>query len=287
MKRSSLRIAWLALLTLVVGATATALAADKYAGSDKCADCHDEIAAQFRKTPHAVAPGWSETHGCESCHGPGAAHIAGEGDATKIVVPTKLTPAESSKICLECHVRNKTNFAHESNLHNLADVACVDCHDPHKASEKMLRRQGNELCATCHQIQVSQLTLPRSHPLAKQAKDANVCVACHDPHSASSLRQLEGFDIDKCYECHFEKAGPYLYSHDVALVDGCQACHTIHGNSTRHLLKTQRMIDLCYQCHPGTTTPTFHNAVQFRNEKCTACHTAIHGSNTNEFFLEE
>ncbi len=84
-----------------------------------------------------------------------------------------------------------------------------------------------------------------------------------------------------------DKEGPFLYEHDVSIVDGCRACHTVHGSANRHLLTDARQINLCYKCHPATQTPGFHNASAFLNEKCAACHTAIHGSNTNEFFLEE
>jgi predicted CXXCH cytochrome family protein len=70
-------------------------------------------------------------------------------------------------------------------------------------------------------------------------------------------------------------------------MDGCRSCHQIHGSPNRHLLTHSRQINLCYECHSGANTPGFHGAEQFLNEKCTACHTAIHGSNTNQLFLEE
>jgi len=70
-------------------------------------------------------------------------------------------------------------------------------------------------------------------------------------------------------------------------VDGCKACHQVHGSAGRHLLTHSRQINLCYQCHSGAVTPGFHSAATFLNEKCGACHTAIHGSNTNQFLLEE
>lgn len=284
MMRKCLRFAPMALALLLAPWPAAMAAEEGYAGSEDCAACHEEIAQEFGRTSHARAPGWSETRKCESCHGPAMAHIEGQGDISKIRRPGQMSPSESSAVCLDCHARNKTNFAHKSNLHSLADVACVDCHNPHSHGEKMLVAQGAALCAKCHQDKVSQFELPRSHPLAPKGE---ACVSCHDPHAASSPRHREGFFTDKCAECHFEKGGPFLFAHDISLVEGCQACHQVHGSSGRHLLKTQRQVDLCYQCHPGTITPGFHSAPTFVNEKCGACHTAIHGSNTNEFFLEE
>ncbi len=43
--------------------------------------------------------------GCESCHGPGSAHILGGGDPTKIVNPEDISNNQQrSETCLQCHV---------------------------------------------------------------------------------------------------------------------------------------------------------------------------------------
>ncbi len=46
--------------------------------------------------------------GCESCHGPGSAHILGGGDPTQIVNPLNLTTEESNEVCGQCHSRVKS-----------------------------------------------------------------------------------------------------------------------------------------------------------------------------------
>ena len=46
--------------------------------------------------------------GCESCHGPGAQHVLGGGDPTKIVNPANLTGAQASEICGRCHISIKS-----------------------------------------------------------------------------------------------------------------------------------------------------------------------------------
>ena len=62
----------------------------KYVGSDTCKTCHEDLYNNWAKTPH-----WKTTldtksgpshQGCEGCHGPGADHVAGGGDKTKIFI---------------------------------------------------------------------------------------------------------------------------------------------------------------------------------------------------------
>src|SRR6185503_7824556 len=52
----------------------------QYVGEATCVTCHDQ---KYDGTPHAIkADGRTPaaTHGCESCHGPGKAHVDGGGD---------------------------------------------------------------------------------------------------------------------------------------------------------------------------------------------------------------
>ena len=246
-----------------------------------CRDCHEDVVDQFRLTAHATAGGWDPSKACSSCHGPGETHS--ESMEVKDIVRLKaLLPRESSKTCLSCHTGH-TGFRFRQSLHSLKDVGCIECHNPHSTKDHMLTKTGVTLCAECHQGILAQFELPRSHPLGD---GVNGCADCHNPHGSKNARNLRSFGNDNCATCHFEYAGPFLYSHDVGSIDGCQTCHSVHGTPNRHLLTDTRQFNLCYQCHSAATTPDFHSTA-FVNEKCTACHTAIHGSNTNPFFLEE
>src|ERR1039458_6749259 len=60
----------------------------KYVGAETCKTCHEEIYNAWEKTPHWKTTlnkkGGPAKQGCEGCHGPGADHVAGGGDKTKI-----------------------------------------------------------------------------------------------------------------------------------------------------------------------------------------------------------
>lgn len=48
--------------------------------------------------------GWkTERQGCESCHGPGKAHVDGGGDKSKIRTFENETAKQISENCLACH----------------------------------------------------------------------------------------------------------------------------------------------------------------------------------------
>src|ERR1700728_5258146 len=79
----------------------------KYVGADTCKSCHGEIYNAWAKTPHWVTTlnkeGGPSKQGCEGCHGPGADHVAGGGDKTKIFVFEGKSRQETSARCLSCH----------------------------------------------------------------------------------------------------------------------------------------------------------------------------------------
>ncbi len=271
------------LFSCILAAGAAILPAVAEVEDSDCAMCHEEVVAAYQKTGHALATVKDGGAGCQSCHGPGDAHIEEGGDPDKIIRPQSLSPEASSDGCLTCHGRRENHFSARQGIHRLGEIGCIDCHNPHSAADAMLRAEGAALCSECHQAVTARFTMPRSHPMADNGPG---CVSCHNPHDGRRSHPSR-IATEVCGRCHFEKTGPFLYGHDTTLVDGCSTCHEVHGSTGRHLLVEETQVNLCYSCHGAGVTPGWHSARRFLGEKCTACHTAIHGSNTSQYFLEE
>jgi len=84
------------------------VAAAGYVGTSKCLECHEDQAATLKGTPHGQAKNPRSPaagHGCESCHGPGQAHV--EDDASGHMPKIKeMKPGDVNQICLTCHNRS-------------------------------------------------------------------------------------------------------------------------------------------------------------------------------------
>src|SRR5262245_57317926 len=111
-----------------------------YVGSDTCEACHTE-GDTLKGTAHAQAlnprtP--AATHGCESCHGPGQAHVDDENKG-HIKKFSQLTAEESSGTCLSCHNRGN-HAAWEGSAHESRNLSCTTCHSVHspKSPERQL-----------------------------------------------------------------------------------------------------------------------------------------------------
>ena len=83
-----------------------------YVGSDTCQACHEDTFKSYSHTAHAQLTklsSWkNKATGCESCHGPGKAHVDGSGDVTKIITFKNKTSKEISETCLSCHAAKKS-----------------------------------------------------------------------------------------------------------------------------------------------------------------------------------
>lgn len=274
---------------------APAVDASMYAGSDTCKTCHEEIYKSFEATPH-----WKTTlkhneggaQGCESCHGPGKAHVEGGGDKSKIFTYAGADPGTSSKRCLSCHEYGEEHANFGRSQHNANSVSCVACHSAHHAREAqyLLVQKQPELCYSCH----TEIKQDFSRPFRHRVDQGLVqCTDCHNQHGGfltKSLRSTAAQD-QVCFKCHADKAGPFAFEHEPVKTEGCMACHSPHGSTNPRLLKRAQINLLCLECHTLTQDsgtppiPSFHNQSQ-KYSACTMCHPTIHGSNFDAFFLK-
>jgi predicted CXXCH cytochrome family protein len=292
--------------------------AQDYVGAETCKGCHEEQTAHFNRTKHAklsqVSSWKDKVVGCESCHGPGKAHVEGGGDKTKIRTFENESAKQVSENCLSCHAGKEEHNNYRRGEHWRNDVGCIDCHSPHSGAPagtaagsltlvspasvdkpdistlKMLKASQPQLCMNCHREVKSQFSMPFHHRVPEGTMK---CSDCHNPHGGFELKQARlasGADAS-CLKCHKDKQGPFVYEHAPLKTEGCTACHSPHGSGNPKLLKRSTVTQLCLECHsnaheigaPGT--PSFHNIATARFRNCTTCHMKIHGSQNHVFYF--
>jgi DmsE family decaheme c-type cytochrome len=272
---------------------------EEFAGSDVCAGCHEDVARQVARSVHGAAKMPKRIDralwGCEGCHGPGKAHAEAGGDPSKIIRLSEATPEARSETCLHCHGGQDERINFRRSEHHASQVSCDACHAPHGdgAHDRLLRKEPNALCFSCHGEIRNAFSLPFHH---KVPEGAMKCVDCHNQHGGFAQQQRL-FGTDRaCLRCHTDKQGPFTFEHLALRLEGCGGCHTPHGSNNPRLLTRSEQRFVCLECHSqvlspgefdfGVGTPSFHNLTNPRYQTCTTCHVMIHGSNISNVFFE-
>jgi DmsE family decaheme c-type cytochrome len=277
----------------------TPVQAGGYVGTAKCLECHTDQGDTLKGTPHGQAKNPrspAATQGCESCHGPGQAHVEDEASG-HIQKFSEMKPAAVNQICLTCHNRGD-HAAWEGSAHDRRNLSCTTCHSVHspKSFEHQLKKTTQtELCATCHRLQVAKTERAVAHMPVREGKMS--CSSCHNPHgSISNVKNLKtGSSVSElCMSCHTEMRGPMLWEH-APVKESCTTCHDPHGSSNDRMLVV-RMPMLCQRCHVSTRHPatlydnnaiTVNKSNRMFGRSCVNCHSNIHGSNhpSGQFFM--
>ncbi|MBB6143849.1 DmsE family decaheme c-type cytochrome [Silvibacterium bohemicum] len=269
--------------------TSTSAPASSYVGSDTCMTCHADVAKSFPTNPHSRLALMHDGKGvtCESCHGPGLAHVSSGGDVTKIFRFGAASTKEIDATCLGCHAGAHPNF--NRSPHAKAGLSCLSCHSIHGVENEasLLKVSQPTLCYTCHTDVKGAFAMPFHHPVDEGTVK---CSDCHDVHGTFGRNNLKS-TVDQnriCTKCHVETRGPFVYEHAAVKAVGCLGCHTPHGSQNARLLNMPSINTLCNQCHSPVAGGTFHtmNAGSSELTPCTSCHTMIHGSNLNQAFLK-
>lgn len=261
----------------------------QYVGADTCKGCHEEQAKNIDASPHfkaSFAKGRGDDwHGCESCHGPGAAHVEAGGDKTKIFTFKDVTPNEVTDRCMTCHETNLEHSSFKRSVHNKNGVSCLSCHSAHKPVERqfLLTEKQPGLCYTCHNEQKAEFVRPFRHRVNEGLVS---CSDCHNVHGGTVSKQLRTTASQEatCFKCHADKRGPFVFEHEPVKSEGCSICHTPHGSTNPRLLTRARVNSLCLECH--TNIPAGPHPQNTKSQACVLCHSSIHGSNSSSVFFK-
>jgi len=235
-----------------------ALAAS-YAPPTACAECHDDKAALHAKDAHERVP-------CQTCHGPGAEHVA----TNEVKLPK---PAAASD-CLACHQRllarpgpfPQIDRRDHFKLVGVKDEStpCTTCHDPHEPL--FLDRDRRQA---------------RLHPLIQRCRD------CHLGRTDETLvKPADHPAIFECQYCHGEIVADFKQRPHQRVP--CTTCHLFTKESD-FAGRIVRDADprFCLLCHragafrsvdapPSIEWPSHRDDVstgpQDANKRCVDCH---------------
>lgn len=257
-----------------------------YVSQEVCASCHEDIAAGWEKNIHGKKGfAMRSDQGCETCHGPGSAHVESGGDINLIKSFKTMKASDAANTCLGCHEKEKQAMWHGS-VHSNRDLSCNTCHSVHNPkSEKAQLKTArvDQTCETCHLQVKAQIQKTSHHPIREGLMK---CTDCHNPHGTETPKLLTAHSVnEQCYTCHTEKRGPFLWEHP-PVKENCLNCHNPHGSNHPKLMVAKRPF-ICQSCHldtrhPGTLYDGSVNALSSNRDfsrSCSNCHLAIHGSN--------
>jgi hypothetical protein len=152
---------------------------------------------------------------CETCHGPGGAHVAGRGS---LVNPATLTGERRDSICLQCHLEGQSRIRRPGRKledyrpgDRLSDFISIFVRD-----EAARERPGA----------VSQVESLAASVCKRKSGDSLTCITCHDPHVKLTAQAAVRYYRDRCLRCH---AGAGTSAHFAQ--DDCTSCHMPRLNS--------------------------------------------------------
>jgi DmsE family decaheme c-type cytochrome len=285
-----------AVASIVFARAPVAQTAPTYAGSEACKDCHADQYASWERTSHGRAASGAQVTavkpGCESCHGPGSAHIAAAGDTKDPGFATihrldKMTPEAAAAVCQQCHTTGD-QFYWATSTHANRGLTCIQCHSVHAPKDPggaslLKAERASDLCMKCHLAKKFSAQKSAHMPVREGGME---CTACHTPHGSAGPKQLRAATVNEvCESCHADKRGPFLWEH-APVRENCVTCHEPHGTNGDKLLASRKPF-LCQRCHIATRHPSSlydtpdlgAGSNRITNRSCTNCHSQIHGSN--------
>jgi len=192
---------------------------------------------------------------CESCHGPGSAHIAVTTDNK---APVNYTASQ----CRQCH----DAAAHHPEFQEYDHAAHSRSMASGLNTESMNR--GNTTnrdsdCARCHTANghVEVHIRGAQFSSAPYANPAGVtCIACHDPHAKNHPAQLRKSVAETCGDCHSIRPSGHSglhNSHQGPMLKG-EGGKEFPGYTYRNSAHSS-IADQCVQCHMAPPEEQYKN----------------------------
>lgn len=246
--------------------------------SSRCGMCHMvDFRIVYDPDAGTYATTWKEqVVGCESCHGPGAAHAdkwRRLSDAPDpIVNPVKLPVERANEACAPCHSENllvKTGFRPGDDLYGSYDLAGLEDErhlHPDGRAKELIHNHVPTLESRCGPIRCTKCHDPHGHAdpegrpipgdLMKPLDDDWTCTQCHADHAAeltAHTHHVTESAGSRCVSCHM----PPL------VIEGGHGRVRDHTISIPSIENTRRLglPNACRSCHltesPGFEYPHF------------------------------
>jgi len=186
---------------------------------------------------------------CESCHGPGSAHLG-------IISNSKMTQTLSTDNCAWCHDSGTHHAFPEQWDHAGDDATEFDGRGFHGGHSKgtWMARGGSTSCAPCHSGSGFVAWVKGGkQPLTSAPEPTLItCATCHDPHDATNEHQLRIVEVELgngtvvnydqfgtgvlCMNCHKSRRDAKTYASDPDNASSHFGAH--HGPEADLLLGT-------------------------------------------------
>ena len=185
----------------------------KYAGQEKCNECHDDIYEEKAMSYH-------QNVSCEVCHGPAAEHAESPDEIT----PPAPRERSYCPICHEYLSSRPTGFPQIISASHNPIKPCIQCHNPHDpkpqhtpeecaachgeiSRSKSLSHHNYIPCIQCHETPAEHKIQPREF-LPSKPKNREFCGTCHS-EEAVDKQGIPKIDMEThekryvCWQCHY------------------------------------------------------------------------------------